>query len=69
MAGGCIEGILLIAGVREFLDIDPELLNEAVELLKPPFKKLEIILTGEGGLKDFDLSPSTCSCIDLRVLA
>ena len=58
---------MLIAGVREPLDIDPELLNDAVELLNPPFRKLEMILTGEAGLKDLGLSPSRCRCIDLRV--
>jgi len=71
IGGACIDGILLSNGVRGFFGglecIDPELLNDVTELLKPPFKKLESILTGEGGLKDLDLSPSNCTCADFRI--
>lgn len=49
--------------------MDPELLNDDVELLNPPVKKFDINLTGDGGRNDFDLSPSTCRCIDRKVFA
>jgi hypothetical protein len=69
---GAIDGILPKSGVRWCLGglacPDPELLNEVVELLKPPLRKLESILTGDGGRKDFDLSPSADIRIDFRIL-
>jgi hypothetical protein len=55
---GGIDGILPMTGVRWcFEEVDPEWLREVVELLKPPLRKLESILTGEGGRKDFVFSP------------
>lgn len=68
---GPIEGILPRRGVRWGLGglpcADPELVKEVVELLKPPLRKLESILTGDGGRNDLDLSPSTDIRIDLKI--
>jgi hypothetical protein len=48
-----------MSGVRCcFEEVDPERLREVVELLKPLLRKLESILTGEGGRKDFAFSAS-----------
>lgn len=68
---GAIDGILPKVGVRWCFGgpacADPELLKEVVELLKPPLRKLESILTGDGGRKDFDLSPSEEIRTDFRI--
>ena len=70
MTGG-IDGTLPIVGVLWCFDaewVEPESLKEEVELLKPPLRKLESILTGEGGRNDLDLSPSVATRIDLKIL-
>jgi hypothetical protein len=68
---GPIDGILPKSGVRWGFSglqcADPELLKEVVELLKPPLRKLESILTGDGGRNDLDLSPSTDIRIDFKI--
>jgi hypothetical protein len=42
-------------------------MREVVELLKPPLRKLESILTGEAGRKDFVVSPSPITRMALRI--
>lgn len=65
---GGSEGTLPITGVLCcFEEKDAEWLREFVELLKPLLRKLESSFTGEGGRKDFDLSPSATTRIDLRI--
>jgi hypothetical protein len=54
-------------GVRECFDTDPGVPKDVVEPLNPELRKLESILAGEGGLNDFDLSPSTITRMDLRI--
>ena len=64
-------GIVPSVGVRVCLGVpfaDPESLKDVTELLKPPLKKLESILTGEAGLELFAFSPLIWICSDLRIL-
>jgi hypothetical protein len=58
-----------MSGVRGYFEefADPDWLREVVELLKPPLRKLDSILTGDGGRKDFDFSPSPRTRIDLSI--
>jgi hypothetical protein len=52
-----MEGILTNCGVRGCFTGVVMLLNEP-----PPLRKFDSILTGEGGLNDFVLSPSKRMC-------
>lgn len=40
---------------------------EVVELLKLLLRKLDIILTGDGGRNDLDLSPSASMRVDFKI--
>ncbi len=68
--GGCMEGTLPMTGVLGCFDELPwtEEWRDVVELLKPPERKLDNILTGDPGLKDFDLSPSRRMGIAFKTL-